>query len=100
MVLMGGAYVAIGVMTSAFTRNSIVAFIAAFAISFSLYLIGRLGQFAPESLRGLFAFLSIDSHFENISRGIVDSRDVIYYLSVIGVSLLVATLSLESRRWK
>ena len=100
MVLMGGAYVAIGVMTSAFTRNSIVAFIAAFAISFSLYLIGRLGQFAPESLRGLFAFLSIDSHFENISRGIVDSRDVIYYFSVIGVSLLVATLSLESRRWK
>src|SRR4029078_2075704 len=46
MVLMGGAYVAIGVMTSAFTRTSIVAFIAAFAISFSLYLIGRLGQFA------------------------------------------------------
>jgi ABC-2 type transport system permease protein len=100
MVLMGGAYVAIGVMTSAFTRNSIVAFIAAFAISFALYLIGRLTQFAPEGLRGLFAFLSIDSHFENISRGVIDSRDVVYYLSVICVSLLVATLSLESRRWR
>ena len=48
----------------------------------------------------VFAFLSIDSHFENISRGVIDSRDVIYYLSVIGVSLLVATLSLESRRWR
>ena len=75
-------------MTSALTRNSIVAFIAAFAISFGLYLVGRLTQFAPEALRGLFAFLSIDSHFENISRGVIDSRDVIYYLWVIGVSLL------------
>jgi ABC-2 type transport system permease protein len=100
LVLMGGAYVAIGVMTSSFSRNSIVSFIVAFAISFSLYLIGRLTQFVPQSLQGLTSFLSIDSHFENISRGVIDSRDVIYYFSVIGVCLLVATLSLESRRWK
>jgi ABC-2 type transport system permease protein len=100
LLLMGGAYVAIGVMCSAFTRNSIVAFIAAFAISFALYLFGRLTQFVPESLRGIVAFLSIDGHFENIGRGVIDSRDVIYYLSVIGVSLLVATTALESRRWK
>jgi ABC-2 type transport system permease protein len=100
LVLMGGAYVAIGVMTSSFTRNSIVSFIVAFAISFSLYLIGRLTQFVPPSLQALTSFLSIDSHFENISRGVIDSRDVIYYLSVVGVCLLVATLSLESRRWK
>jgi gliding motility-associated transport system permease protein len=100
LVLMGGAYVAIGVMTSSFSRNSIVSFIIAFAISFVLYLIGRLTQFVPPSLQALTSFLSIDSHFENISRGVIDSRDVIYYFSVIGVCLLVATLSLESRRWK
>ena len=100
LVLMGGAYVSIGVMTSSFSRNSIVSFIVAFAISFALYLIGRLTQFVPPSLQALTSFLSIDSHFENISRGGIDSRDVIYYFSVIGVCLLVATLSLESRRWK
>jgi ABC-2 type transport system permease protein len=100
LVLMGGAYVAIGVMTSSFTRNSIISFIVAFAISFVLYLIGRLTQFVPQSLQGLTSFLSIDSHFENISRGVIDSRDVIYYFSVIGVCLLVSTLSLESRRWR
>ena len=100
LVLMGGAYVSIGVMTSSFSRNSIVSFIVAFAISFALYLIGRLTQFVPPSLQALTSFLSIDSHFENISRGVIDSRDVIYYFSVIGVCLLVATLSLESRRWK
>jgi ABC-2 type transport system permease protein len=100
LVLMGGAYIAIGVMASALTRNSIVSFIVAFAISFALYLLGRLTQFLPQSLQKLVAFLSIDGHFENIGRGVVDSRDVIYYLSVMTVCLLIATLSLESRRWK
>jgi len=100
LVLMGGAYVAIGVMASSFTRNSIVSFIVAFAISFGLYLFGRLTQFLPQSWQALVAFLSIDGHFENIGRGVIDTRDLVYYFSMIGVSLLVATLSLESRRWR
>ena len=100
LVLMGGAYVSIGVMASALTRNSIVSFIVAFAISFALYLLGRLTQFLPQALQKLVAFLSIDGHFENIGRGVIDTRDVIYYFSVMAVCLLIATLSLESRRWK
>jgi ABC-2 type transport system permease protein len=100
LLLMGAAYVSIGVMCSALTRNSIVAFIAAFGISFALYLFGRLTQFMPEALQPVVAFLSIDGHFDNIGRGVIDSRDVIYYLSVIGTCLLLATISLESRRWK
>jgi ABC-2 type transport system permease protein len=100
LVLMGGAYVAIGVMASSLTRNQIIAFIVAFAISFALFLFGKLTQFVPESLQPIISFLSIDGHFENISRGVIDSRDVIYYLSVIAVCLLVATTSLESRKWK
>jgi ABC-2 type transport system permease protein len=100
LVLMGGAYVAIGVMASSLTRNSIVSFILAFAISFALYLLGKLTQFLPEALQRLVAYLSIDGHFENIGRGVIDTRDVIYYLSVMAVCLLVATLSLESRRWR
>jgi ABC-2 type transport system permease protein len=100
LVLMGGAFVAIGVMCSAFTRNSIVAFIAAFGISFALYLFGKLTQFMPEALQPVVSFLSIDGHFENISRGVIDSRDVVYYLSIISACLLLATTSLDSRRWK
>jgi ABC-2 type transport system permease protein len=87
-------------MCSAFTRNSIVAFIIAFAISFALFLFGHIEQFAPQGLQPLLHFLSISNHFENISRGVIDTRDVIYYLSIMGVSLLFATLSLESRRWR
>ena len=100
LVLMGAAYVSIGVMCSAFTRNSIVAFIAAFGISFALYLFGRLVQIVPEALQPIVSFLSIDGHFENIGRGVIDSRDVIYYLSLTGTCLLIATTSLESRRWR
>jgi ABC-2 type transport system permease protein len=100
LLLMGGSYVAIGVMCSSFTRNSIVAFIVAFAISFALFLFARLTQFVPESIQPLISFLSTEGHFENVSRGVVDSRDVIYYLSLMGVCLLVATTSLESRKWR
>jgi ABC-2 type transport system permease protein len=100
LLLMGGAFVAIGVMCSAFTRNSIVAFIAAFGICFALYLFGKLTQFVPPALQPVIAFLSIDGHFESVGRGVVDSRDVIYYLSIIGTCLLLATTSLESRRWR
>jgi ABC-2 type transport system permease protein len=100
LLLMGGAYMGIGVMASSFTRNQIVAFIIAFAISFALFLFGRMLQVAPEALRPVLSYLSIDAHFESISRGVIDSRDVIYYLSVMVVSLVIATVSLESRKWK
>jgi ABC-2 type transport system permease protein len=51
-------------------------------------------------LRPLLSYLSVESHFESISRGVIDSRDIIYYLSVMVVSLVIATVSLESRKWK
>ena len=100
LLLMGGAYISIGVMSSALTKNSIVAFIVAFAISFLLFIVGQLAQLFPSAVQPLAVFLGMGTHFENISRGVIDTRDVIYYLSVMGVSLLVATLSLESRRWR
>ena len=100
LLLMGGAYVAIGVMASALTRNQIVAFILAFAICFTLYLFGRIVQIVPPALAPIVAFLSVDSHFEAISRGVIDTRDVLYYLSIIVVSLVVATAALDSRKWK
>jgi ABC-2 type transport system permease protein len=100
LLLMGGAYVSIGLMASSLTRNQIVSFIVAFAISFSLYLFGRISQIVPPSLQPLVAFLSIDGHFEAISRGVIDSRDFLYYLSIMAVCLIVSTVALESRKWK
>ena len=100
LLLMGGAYIGIGVMASSFTRNQVVSLILAFGICFALFLFGKVLPFVPERLQPIVSFLSTDTHFENVSRGVIDSRDVVYYLSVIVVSLLVATSSLESRKWK
>jgi ABC-2 type transport system permease protein len=100
LMLMGGSYLAIGVMASSLTRNQVVSLIVAFGICFALFLLGKVLPFIPEKIQPLVAFLSTDTHFENVSRGVIDSRDVIYYLSVIVVTLLIATTSLESRKWK
>ena len=86
-------------MASSFSRNQVASLIIAFAICFTLFLFGKILPFVPEKLQPLISFLSTDAHFENIGRGIIDTRDVIYYLSVIGVALLAATTTLESRKW-
>ncbi len=100
LLLMGGAYVSIGVMASSLTRNQIVAFILAFAISFGLFIFGQIVQYAPDWLSPVLAFMSMGNHFESLSRGVVDSRDVIFYVSLMVVALVIATASLESRKWK
>jgi ABC-2 type transport system permease protein len=100
LLLLGGAYLSVGVAASAFTKNQIIASIVSFAILFALFLVGKLVPVVPPSIGPLFDFLSIDGHFQNLERGVIDTRDVIYYLSIIGVSLLIATQSLESRKWR
>jgi len=100
MFLQAGAYTAIGLMASSFTRNQIVAFIVGFALCFALFLFGKVNQLMPHALQPLLQFLGTDDHFEQIGRGVLDSRDILYYLSIMAVSLVVATVSLESRKWK
>ena len=100
MLLMGGAYAAIGLMASAFTKNQIVAVLIAFFISFGLFLVGQLVQVLPPSIAPFCNAISINTRFQNIARGVIDSRDLLYYLSMIFGCLLVAEATLESRRWR
>jgi ABC-2 type transport system permease protein len=100
MFLQAGAYTAIGLMASSFTKNQIVAFIVGFALCFALFLAGKVNQLMPQSLQPILQFLGTDDHFEQIGRGVIDTRDLLYYLSIMAVSLVVATVSLESRKWK
>ncbi len=100
VIMLGGTCAAIGLMASAFTRNQVVAFIVAAAVCLTLYLFGQYTQVAPEMLQPLVAFLGFHGHLDNFSRGVIDSRDVIYFSSVIGICLLLATVALESRKWK
>lgn len=100
--LMGGAYLAIGLFTSSLTQNQIVAFIISIGICFALLIIGEdiALMSTPALLTPIFSYLSLGTHFQSISRGVIDSRDLIYYFSVIGFFLFLNTLALESRKWK
>jgi ABC-2 type transport system permease protein len=97
-VLLGSSFCAIGLFASALTRNQIIAFISAMAICFTLTLIDKMLFFLPRSLLGILAYLGADFHFQNIAKGIIDSRDVIYFLSVSFLGLYAAHLALQEKR--
>lgn len=91
-------YASIGIFSSILTKNQVVAFIVSFVICFAFFVIGKLSQIAPPFLIGVIDFIGIDSHFENISRGVLDTRDFIYFLS-ISFFFLFSTLGLfKSKR--
>lgn len=96
-ILLGGAFSAIGLFASSITRNQIVAFIVAMAICFGLTLIDKILFFLPQSLLGVLHFLGTDSHFQNISKGIIDSRDIVYFLSVSFIGLYGTHLAIQER---
>ncbi len=100
-ILMGGAYLAIGLFASSLTENQIVAFIIGIVFCFGLFIIGENFVLLriPSKLAAIFSYLGLGYHFESIGRGILDSRDIIYYLSVIGFFLFMNIRSLESRKW-
>lgn len=101
-LLMGGAYLAIGLWLSSLTENQIVAFILGVVVTFALFMIGN--QFVtmalPSFLVPIATYIGIGNHFESIGRGVVDTRDIIYYLSVIGFFLYLNIHTLESRKWE
>ena len=96
-VFMGAAFSAVGLFASALTRNQIIAFIIGLAICFSLTLVDKMLFFLPQSLLGVFSYLGADFHFQNIAKGIIDSRDILYFISVCFVGLFGAHLALNQK---
>ncbi|MGM0376387.1 MAG: gliding motility-associated ABC transporter permease subunit GldF [Bacteroidota bacterium] len=101
LVLLAGAYVAIGVFTSALTENQIVAFVLAAVLAFVFYSgFDELASIPVFSDVDTFLVgLGIDSHYRSVSRGVVDVRDVVYFLGLIAVFLGLTKIKLSSRKW-
>lgn len=97
--LLGAAMLAIGLMFSSFTENQIIAFFAALATCFTLWLLGKVLMFTPAGLTDIFEFLAFDSHLETMSRGVIDTRNLIYFVSLTAFALMFAFRGLEKRRW-
>jgi ABC-2 type transport system permease protein len=100
--LLGAAYLAIGSFISSLTENQIVSFILAVTFIFLLLIVGEsIVLFSvPKFLVPILEYLGLGAHFESISRGVIDSRDIIYYLSVIVFFLILNVNFLESRKVK
>lgn len=99
-ILMGGAYLAIGMFASSLNENQIITFILGVVICFALFIVGEgfVLMRLPGAWVPVFQFLGIGSHFRSIGRGVIDSRDIIYYLSIITFFLFMNIRALESRK--
>lgn len=102
--LMAGAYLAVGSCVSAFTRNQVIAFVIAFVICFVFVLTGFpmvmdvFKGWAPQMLINAISTMSFLSHFEAITRGVIDLRDVIFFLSFIACWLLATAIAVEIKK--
>lgn len=96
-ILLGAAYTAIGLFASSLTRNQIIAFIVGMIICFFLTLIDKMLFFFPQSMLGIIGYLGADLHFKNIAKGIIDSRDILFFLSIIFIGLYSTHLVMQGK---
>ncbi len=98
--LLGAFFSALGLLASSLTRSQVVGFLLGFLFCFGFFLVGKASQFVPGAPGALLAFLGVDQHLESFMKGVVDSRDVLYFLSGTGLALAGALASFNSRRWR
>lgn len=94
LVLLASSFLALGLWASALSRNQIVGFIVGLLLCFAFYAVDKFAVVLPQTLAALFQYLSVDYHFDNIARGVLDTRDVLFYvtLTTVGLGLTVRTL--------
>ena len=93
-------FAAIGIWASAFTRNQVVAFIIGFFVCFIFYLLGRIADFLPGMLSGFIRNLSVESHFDALARGVLDTRDLLYWASGTVFFLVSSLAVVQSKKWR
>lgn len=98
LVLISSAYIGIGLFASSISNNQIVSFLVSLFIGiFFLIIFNVLASDLTGVLGGILNYLSLSTHFQSISRGVIDSRDIIYFLSIAGLGLILAATSLSKR---
>lgn len=98
LLLFAASLVAIGLFCSSITQNQIIAFIIGFIICGALYFVYWLQFFVPQSLAPVFEFISVSSHLEALARGVIDTRNIIYYLSLTAGALFLAMRVMAKQR--
>jgi len=101
-LLLGGSYLSLGLFVSSLTKNQIIAFILSLGACFFAFMIGEgfVLAGAPGFLAPILKFLGLGSHFGNIAKGVIDSKDIIYYISFILIFLWLNERVIRIRAWK
>jgi ABC-2 type transport system permease protein len=97
-IMLGAAFTAIGLFASALTRNQIIAFILGAVICFVLTTVDRMLFFFPGPILNIVNYIGASSHFQNVAKGIIDSRDVLYFLSLVFLGLYAAHLVMQEKK--
>ena len=99
LLLMGGAFISVGLAISSTTKNQIVAGVATFAVLLLFWIINWIGDASGTTTQAVLSYLSILEHFDDFSKGVIDTKHVTYYLSFIGLSLFLTAKSMDQERW-
>jgi ABC-2 type transport system permease protein len=100
MLLMGGCFIAVGLLISSLTKNQIVAGVVTFAVFLMLWVINWIGVFVGPTAQAILSHLSITDHFDDFSRGVLDTKHLIYYITFISLGLFLTAKSVDSERWR
>ncbi len=100
LFLLGSSFVAVGIFTSSLTDNQIIAAVSCLVTLLLLYIISWPAQSAGDILGPLLRYLSLTEHFNELVKGVIDTRDIVYFLSVIALALFLTLRSVESMRWR
>jgi ABC-2 type transport system permease protein len=100
LLLQGGALLAIGAFISTTTRNQIIAGGGTFAACLLLWILDWVSSYETAAWAKVLTYLSVVTHFEPFSKGVLDTKDVVFYLSVIFFGLFLTARSMESLRWR
>ena len=100
LLLMGGSFISLGLFFSSLTRNQIVAVVLTFATLLMLWVINWAADSAGPTTRAVLNALSITDHFDDFSKGVVDTKHLVYYLSFITFGLFLTAKSVDSERWR
>jgi ABC-2 type transport system permease protein len=100
LLLMGGCFLSMGLFISSLTKNQIVAGAATFAVFLMLWIINWIGSFMGPTTQAVLAHLSLTDHLDDFTRGVIDTKHLVYYFSFMAFGLFLTIKSVDSERWR
>jgi ABC-2 type transport system permease protein len=100
LLLMATAFLALGTLISSFTDNVVIAYVGTLFALLVLYTVGWLGETMSGTGGAIIKYLSITEHFQEMLQGLIDTRDLVYFATILIVALFLTHRSVESVRWR